>query len=188
MNMVTVIGAGPAGLICAKQTQEMGWETTIIEDHGVIGKPVNCTGIISASGVEELRIKKEVDEVLINKIRGAQIFSPNHEMIEIKRSSTVAYVIDRGEFDRVLARNAIEAGAKLKLNTKMIDIRNETIFTEHKGRGELLKSKLIVGADGVNSKTRNIIGINTGIKDLFNNNPLDGWDAWGNEVESDITL
>ena len=166
MNMVTVIGAGPAGLICAKQTQEMGWETTILEDHGVVGKPVNCTGIISASGVEELGIKKEVDEVLMNKIRGAQIFSPNHEMIEIKRSSTVAHVIDRGEFDRVLARNAVEAGAKLKLNTKMIDIRNQTIFTEHKGRGELLKSRLIVGADGVNSKTRNLIGINTKINDF----------------------
>ena len=29
---------------------------------------------------------------------------------------------------------------------------------------------------------------NTGMKDLFGNNPLDGWDAWGNEVESDIQL
>jgi len=29
---------------------------------------------------------------------------------------------------------------------------------------------------------------NDGSKNLFGKNPLDGWDAWGNEVESDIVL
>ena len=29
---------------------------------------------------------------------------------------------------------------------------------------------------------------NDGSKDLFNGNPLDGWDVWGNEVKSDIEL
>jgi len=29
---------------------------------------------------------------------------------------------------------------------------------------------------------------NDGGKNLFNENPLDGWDAWGNEVESDINI
>lgn len=29
---------------------------------------------------------------------------------------------------------------------------------------------------------------NDGSRNLFNENPLDGWDAWGNQVKSDITL
>ena len=164
-NMVTVIGAGPAGSVAARKIQERGWKTVLIEEHPIVGKPVNCTGIISASGVRELGLMKEAGEVLMNKVKGAQIFSPNHEMIEVKRPETVAYIVDRGAFDRVLAREAVEAGVELKLNTKMIDIRNETVFVEHKGRGELIKSKIIVGADGVNSKTRKISGIETGIKD-----------------------
>ncbi|MFH1390828.1 MAG: geranylgeranyl reductase family protein [Candidatus Diapherotrites archaeon] len=164
MNMVTVIGGGPAGLITARKCQEMGWKTSVLEEHNVIGNPVNCTGIISATGVEDVGIRKEVEETLVNKIKGAQIYSPNHEMIEVKKSSTVAYVIDRKEFDRVLAREATEAGVEINLNTKMIDIRNETIFTEYKGRGGLQKSKLIVGADGVNSKTRSLMGFQTNIK------------------------
>jgi len=164
MKMVTVIGAGPIGTYLARRTQEMGWQSTILEEHSNIGKPVNCTGLISSSGVESSNIQKEVEETLINKIRGAQIFSPNHEMIEVKKSSTVAYVINRGNFDAVLAREAEDAGVEIKKNTKMIDIRNETVFVEHKGRGEIHKSKLVVGTDGVNSKTRKIMGFETNIK------------------------
>lgn len=163
MYMATIVGAGPSGICAAKRIRERGWETALIEEHPKIGDPVACTGLISATGVRDLGIKKEVDEVLMNQIKGAQIFSPSHEMIEVKRSETVAYVVNRGEFDRTLARTATEAGVEIKLSTRLIDIRNETLFVEHRGRGELIKSRVVVGADGVNSRTRKIVGIETTI-------------------------
>lgn len=163
MRMVTVVGAGPVGLTAAKDLQQMGWETTVIEEHPTVGDPVACTGLISKTGVDNLRIRKATEEVLMNRIRRAQIFSPNHEMLEVKKSETVAYVIDRGKFDRVLAQEAVDAGVELKLETRMIDIRNQTVFVEHKGRGELIKSRVVLGADGVNSKMRGIMGMNTNI-------------------------
>ncbi len=173
MFMATVVGAGPSGISAAKRIRERGWETALIEEHPKVGDPVACTGLISVSGVRDLGIKKEVDEVLMNQIKGAQIFSPSHEMIEIKRSETVAYVVDRGAFDRTLAKTAVEAGVELKLNTRLIDIRNETLFVEHKGRGELIKSRVVVGADGVNSRTRKIAGIETTAKDYVHAYQMD---------------
>lgn len=173
MFMATVVGAGPSGISAAKRIRERGWETALIEEHPKVGDPVACTGLISVSGVSDLGIKKEVDEVLMNQIKGAQIFSPSHEMVEVKRSETVAYVVDRGAFDRTLAKSAVELGVDLKLNTRLIDIRNETLFVEHKGRGELIKSRVVVGADGVNSRTRKIAGIETTAKDYVHAYQMD---------------
>ncbi len=164
-KMVCVVGAGPSGLTVAKELQEKGWDSVVLEEHPVVGNPVACTGLISKSGVKDLGINKVLDEVLVNKIRRAQIFSPNHELLEVKRSETVAYVIDRGEFDRVLAKSAEDVGVEVRLNTRAIDVRNETVFVQHKGRGELIKAKVVVGADGVNSKMRSILGIKTSISD-----------------------
>ncbi|MEM4257017.1 MAG: NAD(P)/FAD-dependent oxidoreductase [Candidatus Diapherotrites archaeon] len=164
MYMAAVVGAGPAGISAAKRIRERGWSSILLEEHPKIGDPVACTGLISVSGTNELGIRKEVEENIVNKIRGAKIYSPSNEMLEVKRSEAVAYVIDRGSFDMSLAESAKEAGVEIRTNTKLIDVRKETIFVEHKGRGELVKAKVVVGADGVNSKMRKILGINTEMK------------------------
>ncbi|MEK6906343.1 MAG: hypothetical protein AABW81_01840, partial [Nanoarchaeota archaeon] len=41
----------------------------------------------------------------------------------------------------------------------LLDIRKETVFVQKKGRGEIIKAKIVVGADGPYSKTRSLIGV-----------------------------
>lgn len=157
MYSVAVIGAGPTGLRVATILQRQGFDTVVLEEHSSIGMPVNCGGLISRNGVEELGLN--IESCLVNEIRGAEIYSPDNEMIKIEKAEPVAYVIDRKKFDRTLYKEAVKSGVEVRLNTRMIDIRNESIFVEHGGRGELLKAKVIVGADGYNSKTRSLLGI-----------------------------
>ena len=80
-------------------------------------------------------------------------------MLEVRRKLDVAYVVDRAGLDRQLARQAEKAGAKIYLNTKLLNIRNESIFVEREERGELIKARILVGADGPGSLTRQIMGI-----------------------------
>ncbi len=158
MSVVSVIGAGPIGLETARLLANEGMEVTVYEDHSVVGEPENCTGLISASGAKDLDI--DLDDMLVNSVRGARIYSPDDILLEVKRRKPVALVIDRAGFDRKVLEKAKKAGAKIRLRTKLRNIRNKSLFLEaKKGRGEFTKTDIVVGADGVNSTARHVAGI-----------------------------
>ena len=161
MNLVTVVGAGPVGLKAAIDLQSEGWHTVVLEEDKIVGEPENCSGLLSVSGLKLAGLN--VSGVATNEIFGARIFSPNKKtVLEIKRPSPVAVVVNRAKFDQKIAREAEKKGVEIKHNCRLIDVKKETVFVQHEGRGELMKSRIILGADGVNSKVREIMGIKPG--------------------------
>lgn len=165
MPQVAVIGAGPAGLQTAIRLKELGVEVSVFEEHESIGVPEHCTGLISKRGVEELGL--HLGDSLQNSIKGAKIFSPSGKMIKVKTKEVVAYVVNRKEFDSILLRKARLIGVHVSTETKLIDVRNNTLFIQNQKRGELRKADIIVGADGVNSTVRHLIGIKTNKDDFI---------------------
>ncbi len=155
MGVVNVIGAGPAGLQCAALLGEEGFEISVFEEHGTIGRPVQCAGLVSKTGIEQLGTK--LGNSVVNEVRGAKIFSPGNESITIERNETVAYVIDRFIFDQMLGKRAKRFGCELRTESKLIDIRNNSLFMQSNGHGELVKSQITVGADGANSIVRHAV-------------------------------
>ena len=158
MNTVAIIGAGPAGLATALKMKEEGFDATVFEEHENIGEPTHCSGLISRKGIEDLGLT--LGDSLLNEIRGAKIFSPSGHCIEVKKHETVAYVVDRKKFDQILLRRARLLGIHVATDTKLIDVRNNTLFVQSQGRGELRKAEFVIGADGVNSTVRHLLGIN----------------------------
>ena len=165
MPQVAVIGAGPAGLQTAIRLKELGIEVSVFEEHESIGVPEHCTGLISKRGVEELGL--HLGDSLQNSIKGAKIFSPSGKMIKIKSKEVVAYVVNRKEFDSILLRKARLIGVHVSTETKLIDVRNNTLFIQNQKRGELRKADIIVGADGVNSTVRHLIGLKNNKDDFI---------------------
>ncbi|MFA5125926.1 MAG: NAD(P)/FAD-dependent oxidoreductase [archaeon] len=159
MNTVAIIGAGPAGLQTALKLKEEGFDSTIFEEHETIGLPEHCSGLISKKGVHELGLN--LSDSLQNEIKGARIYSPSGHSIEVKKHETVAYVVDRKKFDQILLRRARLLGIHVATDTKLIDVRKNTLFVQSNGRGELRKAEIIIGADGVNSTVRHLIGLET---------------------------
>jgi digeranylgeranylglycerophospholipid reductase len=164
MNTVAIIGAGPAGLQTAMRLKQEGFESIVLEEHERIGLPENCAGLISKKGIDDLRV--DLGGSLQNKVRGAKIFSPNGTELKVTSPSTVAYVVDRKKFDSELMQKARNMNIHIATNTKLIDVRNQTLFVQTGGRGELRKAETVVGADGVNSTVRHLMGLKT-TKDNF---------------------
>lgn len=158
MNSIAIIGAGPAGLATAIRLKKEGFDSVVFEEHDTIGMPENCSGLVSKKGLEDLKIN--FSEAIQNEVRGAKIFSPNGTMLQVTRPKTVAYVLDRKKFDQLLLREARNLNIHVATNTKLIDVRNNTLFVQANGRGEIRKAEFVVGADGVNSTVRHLMEIN----------------------------
>jgi geranylgeranyl reductase family protein len=154
---ITIVGAGSAGLRLAQRLASNDIPCTTYEDHPEIGIPEHCSGLISARNTQELGF--DLRESFTNDIYGAKIFSPNNTQLRIERKKPVAHVMDRSLFDQTLYKQALKAGATIELNTSVINVKGNTLFTQSKGKGGMRKSDIIVAADGVNSRLRKIAGI-----------------------------
>ena len=111
--MITIAGAGPAGLLAAKEAASLGAKVTVYEEHKRVGEPVRCTGLVSKKGLDGLNV--DYGDAVLNKCRGARIYSPSGEELEIKKRGAVAYVIDRAAFDAGIAEEAMAEGAEIVL-------------------------------------------------------------------------
>jgi geranylgeranyl reductase family protein len=157
MKGAIVVGGGPIGLRAAIKLARNGWNASVIEEHPKIGEPVQCAGLISRTGVKSLNL--EIDDCIINRVKGAKIYSPDNTEFKVEKKDTVAFVIDRGKFDKGLALKAKKNKVEVKTDAQLIDVRGETVFVKNHGRGEIEKGRLVLGADGVNSKVRELMGV-----------------------------
>jgi len=146
--MISVIGAGPSGCFYASRAKE---DVTIFEEHKEIGKPVACTGIITDSVSELIKVK---EDLVINKIKRFKITSPNNNSIYVNLKKN-NLILDRDRFDNYLLEKAIDNGAKLKLNERFLGFNENKIKTNKNEYG----SDYIIGADGPLSNVAKSAGI-----------------------------
>jgi len=134
-----IIGAGPAGCRTGEIISLRGYRTLVIEEHTTIGRPTQCTGLVSS------RIGKIPKKIILNKIKNAKFFS-GKSCFEVKSKEKV-YVIDRAGFDRFNATRARSAGVEFRMQTRFSAVKNNVVFAGSKK----YETKILVGADGPNS-------------------------------------
>ncbi|MBU0929940.1 MAG: NAD(P)/FAD-dependent oxidoreductase [Nanoarchaeota archaeon] len=150
--MISIIGAGPIGSYTAYLLAKENQEVHLFEDHHEIGKPVQCTGIVTNSIKNIIPIERKF---LVNKINKVKVFSPNKKNIEFKLKNP-NLIIDRTKFDQYLADKAEKAGARLHTNYKFIDFKKPyVIFNDRKP----FKTDILIGADGPLSRVAKVSGL-----------------------------
>jgi len=164
---VVIIGAGPAGSICAKYLAEAGVSTLVVERRQEIGAPKRCAEGTSSLALEEAGVK--INPVWVaNQVKGAVLYAPNQDNVRsmAKGSGGYGVIIERKVFDKHLAKDAIKAGAKYMIKTTAKDVIKDHhqikgITTEQMGEEKRIMAKIVVAADGVDSMIGRRAGLDT---------------------------
>jgi len=153
---VVVVGAGPAGSAAACECAQQGLKTLCIEEHGTIGYPVQCAGLLSNAAFDECRVS---GQPVLNRVTGARILTGKGSGILIDAKKTKAFVVDRGALDREMAENAARAGADYLLRTSVCGIKDNTLITRGVERREPIAFKVLIAADGPRGTIARLLGM-----------------------------
>ena len=163
---VIVIGAGPAGSMAAHAAALCGASVLLVEKRPAIGAPVRCAeGIVTADLTEFMNPDPKWVSTVIRK---ARFIAPDKSTFTISGKTgdeILGYTLDRKIFDRDLAMLAADAGADVQVHARAVPlmeggrISGATIY-QH-GKTHEVRAKVVIAADGVESKFAKSAGINT---------------------------
>jgi digeranylgeranylglycerophospholipid reductase len=160
---IIIVGAGPAGLIAGLYAVGNGCdaEVLIVDKKTEIGIPVRCGEATVATIFQDFGIKPTKD-IVANEVNATKLYSSLGKKIEMTIQLN-GYILNRDKFEQHLANQAKEKGVKIQLGTTVVGLSNDKIkITRDNGRTiKTIKAKIIIAADGVESRIGRWAGIDT---------------------------
>lgn len=142
---IIIVGAGPAGLCCAKHLAQHGAKVLVLERNSTVGPKV-CAGGIPFQAQKDLAIPKH----LIQRSFPAQKVLTPWQHATISSPEPIIITVNRYDFGQWMLKEALDAGATVRTSTAVSAISNQTIQTKN----TTYHFDFLVGADGSNSIVR----------------------------------
>ena len=160
---VVIVGGGPGGSMAALHAARKGLSVLMLERDREIGLPVRC-----AEGVSEKGLRSLVDvkpEGIAQKITGVTFHAPSGDTVELS-TEEVGFVLHRKIFDYDLAHMAAQAGAKILTRANVVGLLKKGdditgVQVEIMGQQHDISAKIVIGADGVESRVGRWAGLPT---------------------------
>lgn len=158
MRDVIVIGAGPAGLACAQALAARGRDVVVLEEHPAVGYPVHCTGVLGREAFDELDLPRDA---ILGYSRSAAFRAPDGLTVMVDSDHVIAAVIDRGRFDDLLARRAVEAGATVETGARVrhVEVLHDGVAVSTVRHDRPLRARACVLACGANYRFNRELGL-----------------------------
>ena len=160
---VIVVGAGPAGSMAARFAAEKGVSVLMLEKDRDVGYPVRCGEAVSKAGVEEF-IQPD-NKWIASEIKKFSLIAPDETEVIIEFSDA-GYILERRIFDYELAKSAAKAGAEIitraYVNALSFQDGNVNgVKYVYNGEEKEVFGKVVIGADGVESRVGRWAGLKT---------------------------
>ena len=139
---VIVVGGGPSGAIAAKTCSENGLTVLLLEKE-TLPRYKACGGAVSKKA---LNLIGPLDDLELKyECFGARAFAPNLECTEHKFEKMAAILTFRDSFDHFLVKRAIETGAELHENEKVVEIKKGNMGVAMILSALILGTALVIG-------------------------------------------
>ena len=150
---VVVAGGSIAGLTFAAEAAKRGRSVLVVEEHGEIGEPEKCDGLVSLRGLKR-HSHPPRPEVVQNEIASGVIHSPLGKHLAIDATALDVVVLDRSAYDKQVADEARANGAEIVTGTRVSGfLQVQDGVSVDVGR-ETMTARYIVDATGPSSSPR----------------------------------
>ncbi|MYA33778.1 MAG: NAD(P)/FAD-dependent oxidoreductase [Gemmatimonadales bacterium] len=107
---LAVVGAGFAGLACARRAAERGLSVLVLERQSEPGERIHTTGIL----VKEAWDEWAAPASLVRRIQRVRVYDPRHRFVELERDSYFFMATDTAGLLRHLVDETLRSGAEIR--------------------------------------------------------------------------
>jgi flavin-dependent dehydrogenase len=178
---VVVIGAGLAGLECARRLGESGLSVLLVDRKPDISRSVHTTGIFVRKTLEDFDLP---EDCLGPPIRQVVLYSPARRPLVLESPHDEFRLGRMGALYERRLDDCLRAGVRWSPATRFNGIENRAetscVRLSTEGRTRAVRARYIVGADGVASPTARALHLAAnrqwiaGAEDVLRGVPLDG--------------
>jgi len=147
---VAIVGAGPAGSVCAKELAKAGVDVVLFDHSHPREKP--CGGAINGRIFKEFKIPKKAYET---KVDWLILENQKGDRVEIHEKN-LGIMVMRKKFDQYLLKEALKEGPSFyeEKVTKISKKNDKWLLETSKNK---IMAKTLIGADGCNSLVRKTV-------------------------------
>jgi len=167
---VIVVGGGPAGTTAARSAALVGASVLLLEKDRDLGLPVRCAEAVGRKSLD--RFMEPQGQWIAHQLNDVRLVAPDGTVVEVD-TDEVGYVLNRRLFDQELGRRAVQAGAQILTRAYVFGLSMENgrvtgVRVKFPDRAITVGAKVVVGADGVESRVGRWAGMRTNfaLKDL----------------------
>lgn len=148
-----IIGAGLAGLQCAKLLSQKGVKILLVDRKTDLSKGIHTTGIFVRKTLEDFEFPPES---LGKAVHNVSLYSPNLKAVHLESEKDEFRVGKMAVIYNALLEEAVENGVNFARATayKGAEVYADGSIVTLEKRGETyeVKTKVLIGADGANSR------------------------------------
>lgn len=150
---VTILGAGPAGTAAAFDLLSQGFSVLLLDKTSFPRKKA-CAGGITPKALDlfpydiSSLIKQSCYDILIRPPRG------NPFLLQDK--NPLCHMTQRWELDLFSLNQVLGKGGQFQKITRIVSIEEKSRHLEIRTRDQLITSRYLIGADGANSRVRQL--------------------------------